>query len=79
MAFELKEGQGSLFKNEKKEKESQPDYTGKVMIGGVEKRLAGWKKQTKNGGTFLSLQVSEFQAKQEAPASTPATEEDMPF
>ena len=31
MAYEHREGQGSLFKNGKKEKESHPDYRGDAM------------------------------------------------
>jgi uncharacterized protein (DUF736 family) len=51
---------GALFQNEKKEKETQPDFTGKINIDGVEKRLAGWKKESKNGKKFLSLKISDF-------------------
>lgn len=50
---------GVLFKNNKKSKDTHPDYQGNVNIDGVEYDLAGWKKEPKNGGdTFLSLKVS---------------------
>lgn len=59
MAYEMKEGCGTLMKNNRKEKEGQPDYTGKVMINGKELRIAGWKKTSQNGNVYLSLKVSE--------------------
>ena len=58
MSYTLKEGQGSLFKNLKKESPAQPDMYGSVMINGKEMRIAAWKKEGKSG-TFLSIQLSE--------------------
>lgn len=55
MAYEMKEGFGSLFKTDKKGNEKAPDYSGSVMIGGNIYQVAGWKKQTKGGDTYLSL------------------------
>jgi hypothetical protein len=40
---------GALFRNQRKDKDSQPDYNGDVMIGGTKYRLAGWLKEGKNG------------------------------
>ena len=49
---------GVLFvKNKKSEK--QPDYEGTINIDGRELSLAGWKKVSQKGATFLSLKVSE--------------------
>lgn len=47
MAFELKDDHGSLWRNENKEKDSQPDYTGKINIGGTVMQLGGWKTRQK--------------------------------
>ncbi len=52
MVFVLKEGQGSLFKNEKKSEKS-PDYSGSLRIGGVDYRLAGWRHEGR-----MSLQAT---------------------
>lgn len=58
MSYTMKEGQGSLFKNLKKESPTQPDMYGSVMINGKEMRIAAWKKEGKSG-PFLSIQLSE--------------------
>lgn len=55
MAFELKDNTGSLFKNDKKEKDNQPDWKGTVKINGVEYYLYGWDKLTKAGDDWISL------------------------
>ena len=52
MAYEMKEGSFSLFKNNRKEKETHPDYAGSVMINGKEHYLNAWLKDGKNGKLF---------------------------
>ena len=59
MSFELREGQGSLFKNDKRGNEKAPDYTGNILIEGIKKRIAAWVKDGKNG-KYLSLKISEY-------------------
>jgi hypothetical protein len=61
MAFEFKDGDGSLFFNNRKSKENHPDYTGKVQIAGQLYRIAGWKKTMKSGAGFLSLRITPQQ------------------
>lgn len=68
MAFEHREGSGSLFKNEKKTSENHPDYQGEIMISGNIFQLAAWIKPTKSGGKFMSLS-----AKVKAPVATLGT------
>ena len=65
MAYEHREGSGSLFTNHKKEEgSSQPDYRGDAMVNGVLVEIAGWKKQG-NNGTFLSLNIKPKQERLE--------------
>jgi hypothetical protein len=47
---------GLLFRNQNKETNKHPDYTGTLTIADVEYRLSGWIKDGKNG-KFLSLSV----------------------
>ena len=56
MAFEQKEGQGSLFKNDKGN-DRQPDSRGRIMIGGTVYEIAAWERTSKNGTSYLSLQA----------------------
>ena len=64
-SYTKKEGQGTLFKNDKKTSPNQPDFTGSIMVGGVEKRIAAWTKTARNGGSYLSLSISDFQGGQQ--------------
>lgn len=65
---------GVLFKNDRKEKDSHPDFKGSAEISGVEYWIAGWKKETKNGAA-LSLKFTE---KDEQPAKHKRQDDD-PF
>jgi uncharacterized protein (DUF736 family) len=54
---------GVLFRDANKEEGSKkPDYTGKIDVNGKEYRLAGWLREAKTGGKFLSLAISEPRA-----------------
>ena len=43
--FEQKDGMGALFKNAKKEKPTQPDYTGNLKVEGIDFKLSAWIKE----------------------------------
>ena len=59
MAYEMKEGDISIFVNDKEGNDARPDYTGKALIDGTEMRVAMWKTQSAGGNTFLSGKVEE--------------------
>jgi uncharacterized protein (DUF736 family) len=60
MAYEQKDGQGSLFKNKRKETDNHPDYNGSITINGVECWLSAWIKTPKGGGDkYMSLSVGK--------------------
>ena len=57
--FKHKAGSGSIFKNKYKEKETHPDYRGKVVLqDGEEKDIALWIKESSKGGKFFSVAIS---------------------
>lgn len=45
---------GVLFKNDRKETDNHPDYTGRIDIDGKEYFLSAWIKEGKKG-KFMSL------------------------
>ena len=65
MAYEMKDNSGALFANFKKEKETQPDFKGDVMIDGIKKTIAAWKKTTIGGAEYLSLSFGEFKEQEQ--------------
>ena len=63
MAFQLSNGQGSVFPNQKTS-DNQPDLKGSFRgLDGVLYDLALWKKTSRDGKQFLSVKVSEFRGR----------------
>lgn len=93
----------SLFKNDRKERDNQPDFTGPGAIskedllaitdmvtkgevnfddnGSAKIRVAGWKKQSKSGISYISLAISpddyNVPKKSEAVQDAEKQEEDL--
>lgn len=79
MAYETKPETGSLFRNEKKEKETHADYRGECLVDGQPYYMDAWVNTSKNGKKYLSV---KFKAKGERPVEAPAFDEadsDLPF
>jgi hypothetical protein len=68
MAYILKNGQGSLFPNQKREKDTHPNMTGKLVVPdgvqpGDELRVAAWTKESERG-KWLSLSAEKAQPRE---------------
>jgi len=63
MGFEHNDLSGSLFENDKKERDNQPDFTGSCKIEGVEYWMSAWVK-TGNKGDWLSCAFTEKDTQQ---------------
>jgi len=59
MAYEMKEGSGSLFKNNKKTTDNHPDFTGSIMLDGKEHWFSAWVKESPKAGKFFSVSVGK--------------------
>jgi hypothetical protein len=60
---------GVLFKNDRKEKPTHPDYTGSINFEGTDCWLSAWVKE-KNGKKFFSLSVKPKDGTPRKPART---------
>ena len=63
---------GAIFKNDKTA-DNQPDYTGKINVDGVEKRIALWIRESKSGTKYMSAAISDPQPAQSQPQGQPQT------
>jgi hypothetical protein len=82
MAWEEKEGVGSMFVNSYKEAGSnQPDLKGTIMIDGKVVKLSGWNKEYGDEGkTRISLAVDTFvPKKKDGFAEAQKVVDDNPF
>jgi len=66
MTFETKDGEGSLFKNDRKEKETHADYNGVIKIDGREYWLNAYIKNANDPDkkTYMKLTTNPKEAKQ---------------
>ncbi len=71
---------GTLGKNKRREKDTHPEYTGKLNVDGREYWLSGWVKES-NGEKFFSLSVKAKDEQAAAPAPTKAADpnDEIPF
>lgn len=85
---------GALFKNDRKTKDAQPDYTGECQIDGISLWVSAWIKTSRAGKTYMSLAFTKKDTdaaagspQPPAPAASPSANqpppspppEDIPF
>jgi hypothetical protein len=78
---ERRDNSGTLGKNERREKDTHPEYTGKCVIDGKEFWISAWVKQGPTG-KFFSLAFKPKEARQEQRQPVPAADfddSDIPF
>lgn len=80
MAYEMKEGSGSLFKNQRKTSESHPDFTGSIKLNGKEHWFSAWVKESPKAGKFFSVSVGKVKEQSNfKPAGGDEIIDDTPF
>jgi len=69
---------GSIWKNEKKETDKHPDFTGSLNVEGVEYWVSAWKRKpdAKENAPALSFSIKLKEARK-APESHKAVEPDF--
>ncbi len=81
MAYELRDGQGTLWQNRYKQAgDNKPGLTGTCLIDGVEYEISAWKKQGKNGKPWfysISIKVAG-ESRQGRPRGRPQQEAPQP-
>ena len=75
-----KDNRGFLNKNGFKNKATQPDWTGTIIVDGKEKKISGWINKTADGREYISLvasdpltpeQQSQYRQNSDGPAENP--------
>lgn len=84
MAYEHKDGSGSMFKNDKGDNPNRPDYRGDFMLDGTLYEISGWIKPKASNPSekFMSLSVKPKQQAQGKPQPKQAASDfndDVPF
>ena len=90
MAYEMKPGSFSIFPNDKKTKDTQPDWKGSIKLpNGEEFWFDAWNKQGTKGG-FISGKIGNPKTGQMGqpnaaasfapfPSQAPNPDDDIPF
>ena len=77
MGYDHKDNSGAIFKNDKGDNPSRPDYRGDCKINGEVLEIAAWIKDGKNG-KFMSLSFKPKHGEREsAPSPKPAAAADL--
>lgn len=83
MAYEQKDMSGTLFKNDRRDKDSHPHAKGTALIDGVEYWVSAWTKDGAKGKfQSLSFQRKEQRQADPQPAHSPEPRElddEIPF
>lgn len=79
MAYEQKNNSGAIFRNNKREKDTHPNMTGKAMVNGVMVYVSAWTKERENGEKWLSLSFTPVEKEQCQEPKRGEFEDDIPW
>lgn len=65
MSYQQRDNSGSLFRNERKEKDTHADYRGECLIDGQAYYMDAWLKTAESGRKWMSFSFKPKQAKEE--------------
>ena len=72
MSYEQKDMSGSLFRNDRKESDTHPDYKGSALLNGVDHWVDSWVNTSKDGKKYMSLKFKPKDAQGGGRVSAPA-------
>lgn len=61
--------QGAIFRNDRKQKDTDPEYKGSVTVGGAEYWVSVWVNETKDGRKYFSHKYTPKNATQQHQAN----------
>ena len=80
MAYEMRPGSGSLFKNDKRTEEKHPNAKGKIMLPNGEVRwISAWTKTTSAGEKWQSLSLGDLVEGGQPKPVVVLSDDDIPF
>lgn len=82
--MENKDNSGALFKNDRRETDKQPYYTGDIRVAGTDYRISAWLNESQKGVKYMGLKVTpkdELPSKGQQSQSPPRDDldDDVPF
>ncbi len=83
MAYEQRDLTGSLFRNDRKESDTHPDYKGSALLNGVDHWVDAWINTSKSGDKYMSLKFKPkehaIQSSANPQAFAPDLDDNVPF
>ena len=78
MAFEMKDNTFTLVKNQKKQEERDPDYTGTIQLSSGQYYLDAWIKRPDGKTPFMSGRIGKQKQPAKAAPKQDRRDDDMP-
>ena len=76
----MKDMSGTLGKNDRKSKETHPDYSGSCVVDGTDYWISGWIKESARGKFFsLSFKQKDVIQQAERTVDKPEFDDELPF
>jgi hypothetical protein len=64
--YQHKENTGTMFRNDKREKDSEPEYKGSANIDGRDYWVSSWINETKAGVKYMKFSFTPMEKKQQS-------------
>jgi hypothetical protein len=76
----MKDMSGTLGKNDRKSKDTHPDYSGSCVVDGTDYWISGWIKESARGKFFsLSFKQKDVVQQAERTVAKPEFDDELPF